>query len=116
TRSQLAGEGVSTALAASARTGRGSRETQRQSAGPATWRLYPPKTSSPPSPDRHTVTCRRAADDTRCVGSADGSGNGSSYSVASSGTAVSASLAESAISVWFVPRYRATDRACADSS
>lgn len=46
--------------------------------GPRKYRLYPPNSSSPASPDKATVTCSRAARQTRCVGIWDESANGSS--------------------------------------
>jgi hypothetical protein len=51
---------------------------KRSSSSHQTWRLYPPKSSSPPSPERLTVTFWRARRATRYVGICDESANGSS--------------------------------------
>ena len=46
-------------------TRNGSREKFRHSLVARTWRLYPPNSSSPPSPERLTVTCCRVISLTR---------------------------------------------------
>ncbi len=50
------------------------------------YRWYPAKSSSPPSPERLTVTLCRASRETRKVGICDESAKGSSYMAGSSGT------------------------------
>ena len=76
--------------------------------------MYPPNSSSPPSPERLTVTSVRASRATRYVGSADASANGSSNSPTTLSTKRSAAGTTSR-SVWRVPSAAATRRACGAS-
>src|SRR5258708_6636684 len=59
------------------RPGPGTR-SNRATLGCGRYRSDPPNSSAPPSPDRTTVTCRRAISDTYQAGIADESANGSS--------------------------------------
>ena len=52
----------------SAEPGAGSGPARRQMRSSQAWRLYPANSSSPPSPDRATVTSVRASLLTRCMG------------------------------------------------
>ena len=80
------------------------------------YRSYPVNNSSPPSPDRATVTRFRVNAETIWVGICEGSANGSSYISANFGTTSRASAPLTGNVVCSVPRCRATASACFDSS
>ena len=63
----------------SRRAGPTSRRAPRRPSSSGVYQSYPPKISSPPSPESTTFTCRRAYSATRNVGMFDESPNGSSY-------------------------------------
>src|ERR1700730_13610130 len=110
-----AGGTIRNSSATALRAKSGSRPTERQIRLMKRYRLYPPKSSSPPSPDKDTVTLSRANLQIRYVGIWDESENGSSYIEGSNGTTFRASLAFRYTSVCSVPRREATLLACAAS-
>ena len=97
-------------------TPRGTGVAHRQTRSSQVWRLYPAKSSSPPSPESATVTARRATAATRWVGNWELSENGSSQISGSRGTRSNTSRWTSQRSCAPVPRWAATAAAEADSS